>query len=126
MVMKMEAIEIPRRIKTDIGTAKYSTVNKKYYLRYHGKMMYLHKAVYLECYGGVPEGYEIHHIDGNHFNNKANNLIAIPSELHTEIHRIPNPRYDVEVVDKIKREVVLEFRTTPLREDFLKKVGELL
>lgn len=125
--MKMnKPIEIPKRIKTDIGTAKYSPVNKKYNLRYHGKMMYLHKAVYLECYGEVPKGYEIHHIDGNHFNNKANNLIAIPKELHTEIHRIPNPRYDVEVVDKIKREVVLEFRTTPLREDFLKKVGELL
>lgn len=31
--------------------------------------------------------YEVHHIDGNHQNNKVSNLILIPKWLHTELHK---------------------------------------
>ena len=35
----------------------------------------------------IPEGYEIHHIDGNKNNNNLNNLKCITIEEHLEIHR---------------------------------------
>jgi len=35
----------------------------------------------------IPEGYEIHHLDGNHYNNDPSNLICVSIEDHLEIHR---------------------------------------
>jgi hypothetical protein len=35
----------------------------------------------------IPKGYEIHHIDGNHFNNDPSNLICVSIETHLEIHK---------------------------------------
>lgn len=35
----------------------------------------------------IPEGYEIHHIDGNRNNNDPNNLMCVSIEEHIEIHK---------------------------------------
>jgi hypothetical protein len=42
-----------------------------------------------EEYNGqkLPEGKEIHHIDGNHDNNDPNNLLVVTIEQHLEIHQ---------------------------------------
>jgi len=38
----------------------------------------------------IPEGYEIHHIDGNHFNDDPTNLQLVTIQEHLEIHKKQN------------------------------------
>lgn len=35
----------------------------------------------------IPDGYEIHHLDGNHENNSPENLICVTIEEHLHIHK---------------------------------------
>ena len=46
----------------------------------------IHRKIYIKEYGSIPEGYEIHHIDGNHFNNEISNLKAVSKQEHYDIH----------------------------------------
>lgn len=51
----------------------------------------VHKLVALTYpeYAGVhKEGYEVHHIDGNHLNNNCKNLIWLPSDAHKKVHEL--------------------------------------
>ena len=43
--------------------------------------------IWLSVFGSVPEGYEIHHIDGDAKNNKISNLMLVTREQHHKIHR---------------------------------------
>ena len=43
---------------------------------------------YIEKHGDIPLSWDIHHIDGDRENNRDENLIAIPSELHVVIHQV--------------------------------------
>lgn len=45
-----------------------------------------HKQIYEKHYGPIPEGYEIHHIDGNTLNNNLENLKAVTLQEHYAIH----------------------------------------
>lgn len=46
-----------------------------------------HRKIYEEYHGiKIPEGMEIHHIDGNHFNNDINNLKLVTWQEHYDIH----------------------------------------
>ena len=36
----------------------------------------------------IPRGFHIHHIDGNQFNNEANNLVCLSLEQHINIHQM--------------------------------------
>ena len=42
---------------------------------------------YIKHHGEIPEGWVIHHIDGDRRNGDIENLIAVSQELHTLIHR---------------------------------------
>lgn len=51
-----------------------------------------YRKIYESYYGSIPidslgRTYEIHHIDGNHFNNEISNLKAVTILEHYEIHR---------------------------------------
>lgn len=51
----------------------------------------VHKLValtYPEYAGVYKEGYEVHHIDGNHLNNNCRNLIWLSSEAHKKVHEL--------------------------------------
>lgn len=51
----------------------------------------VHKLVALTYpeYAGVhKEGYEVHHIDGNHLNNNCKNLIWLSSDAHKKVHEL--------------------------------------
>ena len=43
--------------------------------------------IWLSVFGSVPDGYEIHHIDGDAKNNKISNLMLVTREQHHKIHR---------------------------------------
>jgi DNA polymerase I-like protein with 3'-5' exonuclease and polymerase domains len=45
-----------------------------------------HRFVYRKLFGKIPEGYDIHHIDGNHFNNVPSNLECISHSEHSVLH----------------------------------------
>lgn len=45
-----------------------------------------HRRIYEKTYGPIPEGYEIHHIDGNPLNNDPKNLKAVSIQEHYDIH----------------------------------------
>src|SRR5690349_8269732 len=47
----------------------------------------LHEEIWKAINGPIPEGYEIHHGDGNHLNNDPSNLVCLTDEEHREWHR---------------------------------------
>lgn len=46
-----------------------------------------YKHIYNELFDIDVEDLEVHHIDNNHDNNKIENLLLIPSELHSLYHK---------------------------------------
>ena len=51
-----------------------------------GKMRLEHHLVWEDHNGTIPEGYEIHHIDGNPVNNHILNLDCLRREDHLRMH----------------------------------------
>ena len=54
------------------------------YFQHKGKR--LHRAVWEYYNGEIPEGYHIHHIDGDRFNNDITNLSLMPGLDHMKEH----------------------------------------
>ena len=50
------------------------------------KKIGLHQKVFIDNNGPIPENHDVHHIDGNTFNNNSNNLEAISRSLHRSSH----------------------------------------
>lgn len=46
-----------------------------------------YRNIYEKHYGPIPDGYHIHHRDGNHLNNKIENLQCVSPQEHYEIHK---------------------------------------
>ena len=51
-----------------------------------GKFEPLHRVVYESVYGEIPDGYVVHHIDGDRGNNDIGNLLALPMPDHIALH----------------------------------------
>ena len=45
-----------------------------------------YRKIYEDCYGSIPNGHEIHHIDGNRANNNIENLVCVTTQRHYDIH----------------------------------------
>lgn len=53
---------------------------------------FFHRLIWEKHKGKIPEGYQIHHIDGNKLNNDISNLQLLSAEEHTKHHMtIDNP-----------------------------------
>ena len=99
------SMRIPKKLKTDVGIATYNPIAKRYYAnKGRRKRIPLAKKVYIACHGKIPKGYEIHHVDGDKFNNHISNLIAVSHEDHMKLHRSKNVKYDIVVIDNEIRE----------------------
>jgi len=48
----------------------------------------LHRRIWTETYGPIPEGYDIHHIDGDWRNNSIENLECVPRAEHAKMHML--------------------------------------
>jgi len=51
------------------------------------RVRYCHIAIHNAYHGICPEGYEVHHIDGDNTNNHANNLMCMIKEEHRSMRR---------------------------------------
>lgn len=49
--------------------------------------MLKHRKVWEEVYGKIPDGFEIHHVDGNNKNNDISNLKMVSIREHLSIHK---------------------------------------
>lgn len=48
----------------------------------------LHRLIYERYVGPIPEGYDVHHIDGNSLRNCLSNLLFIEHGEHTRLHKL--------------------------------------
>jgi hypothetical protein len=69
---------------------RYSLTAKGYYRASNGRGSrgggYLHQVIYVEHFGPVPEGHEVHHKDHDKANNAPQNLEAVPVLWHSDHH----------------------------------------
>lgn len=56
----------------------------------NGKNVLLHRYVWMKYHGEIPDGYEVHHIDGNRSNWNIENLKLIQKGDHQRIHALKN------------------------------------
>ena len=52
-----------------------------------------YRRIFKKHYGEIPEGYHVHHLDGDSSNNSPDNIIAVSKDIHLEIHTILWNRY---------------------------------
>lgn len=61
--------------------------------KYNGyKQRHLHQYIWMTVNGDIPEGYQIHHIDGDKSNNSIYNLTLIEQSKHIAIHNKEHKR----------------------------------
>lgn len=78
-----------RRSFKPINKGKSSGTDLELRVTICGKSIPVHKLValaYPEICGVLEDGYEIHHIDCDHLNNKPTNLLVCTKRLHKAIH----------------------------------------
>ena len=61
---------------------RYTLRNTGYYGRTNGERTLLHRDVWQSRYGSIPDGYDIHHLDRDRFNNHISNLELISKSEH--------------------------------------------
>lgn len=84
---KMIELILNRYINTDVGIAVFSNTTQRYNIKKGNKKVALHREVYKEQHGEIPKNMEIHHIDGNRYNDHADNLIAVDHDTHIKLHQ---------------------------------------
>jgi len=62
-----------------------------------------HRLVAEQIYGDIPEGYIIHHKDGNKLNNSSCNLEILDRKLHVKYHTTKRHKEDEEYVKKLRK-----------------------
>lgn len=71
------------------GGRHFNKKDSEWKILYKGK--YIKEAHYIWCINSgwtfVPKDCDIHHRDLNHLNNEFSNLVLLPHDLHTSLHR---------------------------------------
>lgn len=58
----------------------------------------MHRVIWEEAYGPIPDGYDIHHINGDGHDNRLENLVLMTRKEHARLHGALRSR-DEDVVD---------------------------
>ena len=88
----MNGNKAPNTMETKWGKVSfhYSNSGKPYYRTYRNNKKYpnkyLHRLIFEDFYGWIPDGYHVHHIDGNSLNNCILNLKLIRNGEHSKLH----------------------------------------
>lgn len=65
-----------------------------------------YRRIWTKHFGKIPEGYEIHHKDGNRKNNSIENLMCVSPEEHLEIHKRQGDYYAAKMIaDRIGEDI---------------------
>jgi len=48
--------------------------------------MITHRAIWMQHHGDIPEGHVIHHINGDHYDDRIENLAAVTVRQHRRLH----------------------------------------
>ena len=56
---------------------------------------WLHRQIYIDNHGPIPEGYIVHHIDGNPENNDPSNLECVSPKEHSQRHPFDEQRREL-------------------------------
>ncbi len=76
----------PARDRVEYNGRWYSPANVGYYRCTQGDRHYLHRRVWEDANGPIPDGYDIHHRDHNKTNNDLDNLQLLTKDDHTRLH----------------------------------------
>lgn len=79
---------------TVVGTAGRNGTRYRFEIRSKGKKRSILRSrlVYLAGTGKpIPDGFEIHHIDGNRYNDSFSNLVAVSRVDHSKLHCLYKP-----------------------------------
>tara|TARA_R110000824_G_scaffold338104_1_gene524638 strand:+ start:863 stop:1288 length:426 start_codon:yes stop_codon:yes gene_type:complete len=73
--------------------SKYTIRNTGYYGKTNGKRTLLHRDVWENERGEIPDQHDIHHLDEDKRNNKVANLECLPKSEHTRKYSPHNNQY---------------------------------
>lgn len=76
----------PISFETEWGTARLRK-DGYYYIstkKYNGRL--LHRLIYEKHYGPIPDGFCVHHVDGDKSNFELSNLVLLSKSEHQSIH----------------------------------------
>lgn len=65
-------------------------------LKINGKSIATHRYVWEQANGPIPDGWEVHHVDLDRFNNDLSNLQAMPAADHRALHARLNRKHPIE------------------------------
>lgn len=86
-VLERDLTEPPQVEIIDDTHQKFDgTIYKKHHGRYFTSNTCIHRAVWIYCYGEIPDNYEIHHADKDPSNNELENLHCLSRSEHASLH----------------------------------------
>ena len=87
MISKIEGIMPPIE---DVSETQKKFAGYRFYKNKHGKFfcaISIHRFIWQYFNGEIPEGYDVHHIDRNQYNNDIANLQLLTKAEHNKIHK---------------------------------------
>lgn len=82
----MRPVRGPSRDSTEYNGVSYSVGTQGYYRSTTGDRHLLHRRVWEDANGAIPEGHDVHHVDHNKLNNDLGNLRLLTKAEHTRLH----------------------------------------
>lgn len=94
--------------------------------REHAKKQYEHRIIWEKYYGKIPEGYIVHHIDGNKLNNNIENLQLMTETEHAKRHALQRglgkDRVGIAPINKTPQETIKQIQDLRSSGMFLKDI----
>jgi len=86
LCQKLQASKLSFTKGSDIGDIQMPGINHPGGTFSGGNPEFLHRRVFEDNYGPIPEGFHVHHIDGDPSNNDPSNLVAVSRKDHSRLH----------------------------------------